>query len=165
MRNGLLLGGLAVVLAAAALIISVIALISPPDAAKRASLVGEIGGEKLRGMYGTAGASAPGNPATADWKPPSSPSTANCPFSRTSKRPTMRPSPLLLRPRLQVVSTEPQSAIICGISQDHPAGPSRALPKGSPMAYPCLLKARRSTSMVLPVHWIGTKTATSVEVT
>ena len=31
-RNGLLLGGLAVVLAAAALVISVIALISPPDA-------------------------------------------------------------------------------------------------------------------------------------
>ena len=38
------------------------------DAAKRASLVRDIGGEKLGGMYGTAGASAPGNPATADWE-------------------------------------------------------------------------------------------------
>ncbi len=38
------------------------------DAAKRVSLVREIGGEKLGGMYGTAGASAPGNAATADWE-------------------------------------------------------------------------------------------------
>ena len=38
------------------------------DAAKRVSLVKEIGGEKLGGMYGTAGASAPNNAATADWE-------------------------------------------------------------------------------------------------
>ena len=38
------------------------------DAAKRVSLVREIGGEKLGGMYGTAGASAPDNTATADWE-------------------------------------------------------------------------------------------------
>lgn len=38
------------------------------DAAKRVSLVKEIGGEKLGGMYGTAGASAPDNEATADWE-------------------------------------------------------------------------------------------------
>ena len=38
------------------------------DAAKRVSLVREIGGEKLGGMYGTAGGSAPGNTATADWE-------------------------------------------------------------------------------------------------
>ncbi len=38
------------------------------DAAKRVSLVKEIGGEKLGGMYGTAGASAPDNAATADWE-------------------------------------------------------------------------------------------------
>ena len=38
------------------------------DAAKRGSLVKEIGGEKLGNMYGTAGASAPGNAATADWE-------------------------------------------------------------------------------------------------
>ena len=38
------------------------------DAAKRISLVREIGGEKLGGMYGTAGAAAPDNPATADWE-------------------------------------------------------------------------------------------------
>jgi branched-chain amino acid transport system substrate-binding protein len=38
------------------------------DAAKRESLVREIGGEKLGGMYGTAGASAPGNAATAEWE-------------------------------------------------------------------------------------------------
>ena len=38
------------------------------DAAKRVSLVKEIGGENLGGMYGTAGASAPDNAATADWE-------------------------------------------------------------------------------------------------
>ncbi len=38
------------------------------DAAKRASLVREIGGDKLGGMYGTASASAPYNAATADWE-------------------------------------------------------------------------------------------------
>ena len=38
------------------------------DAAKRASLVREIGGQKLGGMYGTAGASSPANTATADWE-------------------------------------------------------------------------------------------------
>ena len=38
------------------------------DAAKRVSLVEEIGGEQLGGMYGTAGASAPDNAATADWE-------------------------------------------------------------------------------------------------
>ncbi len=38
------------------------------DASKRIGLVREIGGEKLGGMYGTAGASAPGNPATAGWE-------------------------------------------------------------------------------------------------
>ena len=38
------------------------------DAAKRVSLVKEVGGEKLGGMYGTAGASAPDNAATADWE-------------------------------------------------------------------------------------------------
>ncbi len=38
------------------------------DAAKRVSLVKKIGGEKLGGMYGTAGASAPDNAATADWE-------------------------------------------------------------------------------------------------
>ena len=38
------------------------------DAAKRVSLVREIGGEKLGGMYGTAGASAPDNTATAEWE-------------------------------------------------------------------------------------------------
>ncbi len=38
------------------------------DASKRISLVREIGGEKLGGMHGTAGASAPDNPATAGWE-------------------------------------------------------------------------------------------------
>ena len=38
------------------------------DASKRVSLVREIGGEKLGGMHGTAGASAPDNIATADWE-------------------------------------------------------------------------------------------------
>ncbi len=38
------------------------------DASKRVSLVKEIGGEKLGGTYGTAGASAPDNAATADWE-------------------------------------------------------------------------------------------------
>ena len=38
------------------------------DAAKRLSLVRQLGGERLGGMYGTAGASAPGNAATADWE-------------------------------------------------------------------------------------------------
>ena len=38
------------------------------DASKRISLVREIGGEKLGGMYGTAGASAPDNIATAGWE-------------------------------------------------------------------------------------------------
>ena len=38
------------------------------DAAKRVSLLKEIGGEKLGGMYGTAGATAPDNAATADWE-------------------------------------------------------------------------------------------------
>ena len=38
------------------------------DAAKRVSLVREIGGDNLGGMYGTAGASAPGNTATAEWE-------------------------------------------------------------------------------------------------
>ena len=38
------------------------------DAAKRVSLVREIGGEKLGGMYGTAGASAPENAATPGWE-------------------------------------------------------------------------------------------------
>ena len=38
------------------------------DAAKRESIVGAIGGDKLAGMYGTAGASAPGNAATAQWE-------------------------------------------------------------------------------------------------
>ena len=38
------------------------------DAAKRVSLVREIGGEKLGGMYGTAGASAPDNAATPGWE-------------------------------------------------------------------------------------------------
>ncbi len=38
------------------------------DAAKRAGLVREIGGETLGGMYGTAGASSPANSATADWE-------------------------------------------------------------------------------------------------
>ena len=38
------------------------------DAAKRVSLVREVGGEKLGGMYGTVSASAPGNAATAEWE-------------------------------------------------------------------------------------------------
>ncbi len=38
------------------------------DASKRISLVKEIGGAMLGGMYGTAGASAPDNPATAGWE-------------------------------------------------------------------------------------------------
>ena len=38
------------------------------DAAKRVSLVREIGGEKLGGMYGAAGATAPDNAATPDWE-------------------------------------------------------------------------------------------------
>ena len=38
------------------------------DAAKRLSLVTEIGGERLGGMYGTAGAPAPDNDATAAWE-------------------------------------------------------------------------------------------------
>ena len=38
------------------------------DAAKRQSLVTEIGGERLGGMYGTAGAPAPDNDATAAWE-------------------------------------------------------------------------------------------------
>ena len=38
------------------------------DAAKRRSLVTEIGGERLGGMYGTAGAPAPHNDATAAWE-------------------------------------------------------------------------------------------------
>ena len=38
------------------------------DAAKRVSLVKDIGGDKLGDMYGTAGASAPGNAATAGWE-------------------------------------------------------------------------------------------------
>ena len=38
------------------------------DAAKRVSLVREIGGDKLGGMFGTAGASAPGNAAAAAWE-------------------------------------------------------------------------------------------------
>ena len=38
------------------------------DAGKRLSLVREIGGDKLGGMFGTAGVSAPGNAATAAWE-------------------------------------------------------------------------------------------------
>ncbi len=38
------------------------------DAAKRRSMVTEIGGERLGDMYGTAGAPAPGNDATAAWE-------------------------------------------------------------------------------------------------
>ena len=38
------------------------------DAAKRVSLVKEIGGDRLGDMYGTAGASAPDNAATAGWE-------------------------------------------------------------------------------------------------
>ena len=38
------------------------------DAAKRVSLVREIGGEKLGGMYGAAGATAPDNAATPEWE-------------------------------------------------------------------------------------------------
>ena len=38
------------------------------DAAKRESLVREIGGDKLGDMYGTAGASPPDNTATAEWE-------------------------------------------------------------------------------------------------
>ncbi|MXY59203.1 MAG: ABC transporter substrate-binding protein [Chloroflexi bacterium] len=38
------------------------------DAAKRRSLVTEIGGERLGGMHGTAGAPAPDNDATAVWE-------------------------------------------------------------------------------------------------
>ena len=38
------------------------------DAAKRLRLVKEIGGSYLGGMYGTAGASAPANDATAEWE-------------------------------------------------------------------------------------------------
>ena len=38
------------------------------DAGKRLSLVREIGGDKLGGMFGTARASAPGNAATAAWE-------------------------------------------------------------------------------------------------
>ncbi len=38
------------------------------DAAKRESLVREIGGDKLGDMYGAAGASPPDNAATAEWE-------------------------------------------------------------------------------------------------
>ena len=38
------------------------------DAAKRLSLISEIGGDRLGGMYGTAGASAPDSDATAGWE-------------------------------------------------------------------------------------------------
>ena len=38
------------------------------DAAKRLSLVRQIGGDQLGGMYGTAGASAPDNDGTAGWE-------------------------------------------------------------------------------------------------
>ena len=94
------------------------------DAAKRVSLVREIGGEKLGGMNGTAGGPLPATPQQPTGRPPSSPCTANCRYSPMSKRPTMRPSPSLLQLRLQVVPTALQSAIVCGKSQDHPAGPS-----------------------------------------
>lgn len=38
------------------------------DASKRIRLIEELGGEKLGGMYGTAGASAPEDAATAEWE-------------------------------------------------------------------------------------------------
>ncbi len=38
------------------------------DASKRLSLVRQVGGDRLGGMYGTAGASAPDNDATAEWE-------------------------------------------------------------------------------------------------
>ena len=38
------------------------------DAAKRLSLISEIGGDRLGGMYGTAGASAPDSDAAAGWE-------------------------------------------------------------------------------------------------
>ena len=80
-------------------------------------------------MYGTAGASASDNTATADWEAAFIAEYGKLPVLAYVKRPTTRPSPSLSlslslsRPRLQVVSTEPQSAIIFGKSQDHPAGP------------------------------------------
>ena len=41
------------------------------DASRSPAVVREIGGERLGGMYGTAGATAPDNPVSAAWKRPS----------------------------------------------------------------------------------------------
>ena len=84
------------------------------DAAKRVSLVEEIGGEKLGGMYGPRGRPHPTTRRQPTGKLPSSRHTASFPFSPTSKRPTMPPSPSLSQPRLRAVSTAPPSAITCG---------------------------------------------------
>ena len=135
------------------------------DAAKRASLVREIGGQKLGACTGLPGLPRLPTPQRLIGKQPSSPSTASCPSSHTSRRPTTLPWRLPLLPRPRAVSKEPQSVTTCGTSADHRAATSWALPKASPMDCPCSLKGRRSTSMALPAHWTGTKTAISVEAT
>ena len=135
------------------------------DAAKRISLVREIGGEKLGGMYGAAGAPAPENAATPEWEAAYIAEYVNCPFSRTSRRPTTPSSPSPLPPRQQAASTAAQFATTCESSPAHPAKPFRAHPQGSPTACLCLRRGTKSISTAHQARWTGTTTATSFEVT
>ena len=138
------------------------------DAAKRVSLVREIGGrDKLGGMYGTAGGSAPGNTATADWEAALIAEYGELPVLAYVKE--TYDATVALALAAQAAGSVDGAAIRDRLREI--AGPpgrdtSQAPPfQGSPMACPCLLEGKRSTSMALPARWIGTKTATSVEVT
>ncbi len=108
-------------------------------AAKRRSLVTEIGGERMGGMYGTAGAPAP----AARRGPPrgrrlTRPNTALRSGPPTSRRPTTRPSRWLCPPRRPAASKATPTATTCEPWAVSRGSRSWELPRESPSAFACL---------------------------
>ena len=135
------------------------------DAAKRVSLVREIGGEKLGGMYGTASASAPGNAATAEWEAAYIAEYGELPVLAYVKE--TYDATVALALAAQAAGSVDGTAI-----RDHLreiAGPPGVTVLGTPSgwhtAYRCLPRVAISTSMAPRVRWTGTRTETSVGVT
>jgi hypothetical protein len=107
-------------------------------------------------MYGTAGPSYPDNIATADWEAAFIAEHGKLPVLAYVKE-TYDATVALAAQAAGSVDGAAIRDHLFGKSRGRLAGPFQTLPQGTPMAYPCLLKARISTSMVLPARWIGTK--------
>ena len=86
------------------------------DALKSPDLVQGIGGDRLGGMYGTAGASDPDNPSAASWDAAYAAEYGAPPAFAYTGRPTTRPLPWPSRPKPPTAWTGPPSGTSCGPS-------------------------------------------------